>query len=333
MLALAGCQTGPSASDGRGEGSFYTYLDADGRLITLERPRAAGAGDDVPRAASAERDGGDGADDGARAPAIADGGRPPSASAGDSAEEDRAEAPLLPLASTPDELWRMDDAYYVPDADIESRLAARDRERFVTVHDESGRLVARRVDMLEAREAARARSEAKDYSEIDPAPRLETGEAMVPADCCLDGLADAPVLKPGNERALKFAPHAHLVRLAAAHPATTVRLAPDVTRIRVRSWLVNGGYVHPQLMLVDATGTPLELVESPFGRRYPETWRSHAFLEGELPVPPEAYAVVFFLRYAQVEGRDVTLEQGMRWQEPDHVLRREGDVTVTAFRD
>src|SRR5690606_15565703 len=105
----------------------------------------------------------------------------------------------------------------------------------------------------------------------------------------------------------------------------------DVVALRVRTWLADGGYVHPQVMLVDAAGVPVSLIESAFTRRYPETWRFHASLEGDVPVPEEAYAAVFFLAYAQVGADGITLSQGARWQEAGQDLRLRGEVTVRAL--
>lgn len=315
-VLAAGCTTAPD--DGAG---FYTWVDAQGNLVTVARePQAAeSAGAAV---ASAAETGG--AETGVPSTATSENGQ--SSEAANSAP-DVTES----VASTPDELWQAGDDAYLPESEIMARLEQRERERFISYTDESGRLVTEPLDMAAVRESAATRD--RGYEELaQDETSFTTGAIRINAGCCRAVLDEASLLGAGDEARLDFVPLlARTVQLAAAHPAAAYRLGEGVSSVQLQSWIAKGGYVHPQLLFVGADGVPLLLVDNVFSRRYRESFFSWPSLSGEVPVAPGAAWVVVFLPYVAVEeGRFVVLDVPVAGREQDLGLRIGPDSVIRA---
>lgn len=314
-VLAAGCTTAPD--DGTG---FYTWVDAQGNLVTVAREPQA------PESAGVTVDSAAGnAGTEAQVPSAAPSGNGQSSAA--------TSAPSLAedIASTPDELWLAGDDAYLPESEIMARLEQRERERFISYTDESGRLVTEPLDMAAVRESSKTRD--RGYEELaHDETSFATGAIRISAGCCRAVLADASALRAGDEARLDFVPLlARTVQLGAAHPAAAYRLGEGVSSVQLQSWIAKGGYVHPQLLFVGADGVPLLLVDNVFSRRYRESFFSWPSLSGEVPVAPGAAWVVVFLPYVAVEeGRFVVLDVPVAGREQDLGLRIGPDSVIRA---
>lgn len=107
-LCLSACQSSP------GQGEFYVYTDAQGNLVTIEKPVSEQA------AGEAKED---------------------SVETVDTIDTSGADLLAAPLED------------YRPSEEIDQELAAKERDRFITYVDERGQLVSRPVDMVAEKEA------------------------------------------------------------------------------------------------------------------------------------------------------------------------------------
>ncbi|MCK0152569.1 YgdI/YgdR family lipoprotein [Alcanivorax sp. S6407] len=112
LLALAGCQSAVPAGDA--SSGLYVYTDAQGNLVTMERP--------------AERK------------------SAPPAKLPESTSSPEADA------SSPQAMDNIED--YRPSGEVDQELEDRENQRFVTYVDETGQLVSRPIDMGAERAAA-----------------------------------------------------------------------------------------------------------------------------------------------------------------------------------
>jgi hypothetical protein len=286
LLALtAACSTNRPE-----EGGFYSWVDAQGNLVSMPRERAAEPG---PVAAEPE-------------PAAAETETPP-----DSQEDG--------FLSAEEAVQLMEE---------------RERDRFVVYQDASGYRIVQPVDVVEARRARERELAARSQPlEERERPYIERVEG-VPADCCADLLGKAVALKPGVELLFGFERGPwQWIRLPELRPAVAVKLAPEVASVRFQTFLLPKGYLHPQALFLNASGEPVLLVDNLFVRRFPETWYRHGWLEGELPVVPDAVWLVMYLGYAapSATGRPEGVPGEYYWREPSSPLAVQGELVLRGF--
>ncbi|MDF1822757.1 MAG: hypothetical protein P1U64_14335 [Alcanivoracaceae bacterium] len=281
LASLLACTADPTA-----RGNLYTYVDAQGNLVTVERPAAE-----------------QGQGSGAGSQATPAGGAGPGAD--------------LPASA------------YQTDEEVQQKLEERDRNRFVTYYGPDGQLIEEKVDLVAEREYRQERP--PGYEAVaDPAVEFVERITGVRADCCLHTREQARPLDVGEELSLALGDADEVVVMDRPMPAMAVRLTAAVGRLTLRGFIGKAGdYLHPALVFMDGEGTPLEVVDRPFQRRYPETWYRYAFYQGVLSVPPGARYVAFYLPYATVEegAGVVALPQQQGYYDAPPALA--GDFTVT----
>lgn len=307
LCAMAACSSSPPDD----KAGFYTWVDAQGNLVTVERD---GPSSKAPEVESSTPQG-------APAESPAD------------PEEVQQVAPRQDIvtADNPMALWEADDDAYVSEQEIEARLEVRDRERFVSYPDEDGRVVTHALDMKAVKEATAMRG--PGYEALEPdAQEYAAGSIALRVDCCVKALGDAVELKPDDEVRLAFTGGAvSAIEVGGLRPAMAFRLMSGVTRIEVQSWLREQGYLHPGLLFLSQQGEPLLLVDYPFSRRYPDTFLAWPSLFGDIPVPADAAWVAVYLPYAGVEeGRAFISGEAVPGSEPGMTLRLQGDAVIRA---
>jgi len=284
---LAGCAAG-----GQG-GHLYSYPDADGRIVVLERPAEESPPPQKP---------------GTNTPQIADEApqvQPEWGRKDRHSGESRLYRQVPYEAADDEEL----DISLEPDPATLAKLEADERDRFITYYDVEGRLVREQVDLV----AARAyRTEHQPFEEIAPASQtddfLEAGyiQTVTPVslDCCRHAFEEAVLLEQGKELVLSFQQTSlPLVQTpAGARRGIFIQLAPELEAVDVQSFKVRGGYLHPFILLLDAQATPLELINNVFTRRYKETWARYGHLEGTISVNERLLFMVFYIPYEDAEG-------------------------------
>lgn len=292
LFLAAGCLLLTACSQNRpDEGGFYSWVDAQGNLVTVPRETVEGA------------------------------------EAGGDAEDTVTESDPAALSET--ELDA--EVEYQTDEEVQALIEQRERDRFVVYRDSSGYQVIQPVDVPAAREAREQQKQALTRPlQEDGRVFIERMEG-VPANCCLALLDDTAMLKVGEEQLANFVARPHQwVTMPAQHPGRAVRLDPAVKVVRFRSFLLKEGYIHPQAVFLDQQGLPVLLVDNLFVRRYPETWYRYASLEGEVEVPEGAVALVLYLSYAgpDADGRPVVLPGRYLWAEPEQSLSVNGELLL-----
>jgi|GEM_PF-544822 len=274
FFILAGC-AGQRAAPGDEKG-FYTWVDQQGNLHTVST-----AGEDSPAQKSADV-----------APATVDASAKPASSA----------TPPPLVATTPDELWQISEENYQSADDVQARLDALERDRFVSYPDPDGRVLARPVDLPAERDARKRLT--RSYEDI-VSQGAEFGQAQVAirADCCTVITAAAEPLALGDEIRLDFLGRPRgTVHVEGDRLAHAFALAEDVEMLGLQSWVTARGYMHPQILFLNHNSVPVLLVDNLFSRRYPETFFSHRSLMGTVPVPDDARWAVVFLGYSRGEA-------------------------------
>lgn len=307
LCAVTACSSSPS-DDNAG---FYTWVDAQGNLVTVEREDASSA-DTAPEAGTSQDKSGVSPETPAPLPSV----------------ESRQD---IVTADNPMALWQAGDDAYISDQEVEERLAARDRERFVSYPEEDGRVVTHALDMKAVKEASAMRD--PGYETLAPdGGEYVAGSIALRADCCTQALEKAVELKSGEEFRLVFAGKAvSAVEMDAIRPAMAFHLMHGVTRIEIQSWLREQGYLHPRLLFLDQKREPLLLVDYPFSRRYPETFFAWPSLFGDIPVPAGAVWLAIYLPYATIEdGRAFLSGETIPGSEPGMSLKLQGDAVVRA---
>lgn len=230
-------------------------------------------------------------------------------------------------ASNPNELWSQEDENYITSDDFESEATRKQRERFVSYPDETGRLVTHPVDMIEAQKITEVRKElANDRGEsVLPDIGTITRWTSISTNCCQEILGMAVALADGDEKPVNVMgrPRGNIV-IEQRHPAMAFRLDPSLKLLQLQSWRKKG-YLYPQALFLDENGIPLSRVAQIFTRKKEQTWAAQPYIIGELPVEPEARWLVLFLDYAQIDQEGVTL-QGMGY------LKFDGEEMPLALR-
>lgn len=265
LVALAtGCQSqGQSISQSQpqraaGGGGLYVYTDAQGNLVTLERP--------VTSDKTAASNGSTGSADSATSQKT-----PNRGSSGRESVED-----------------------YRPSAEVDQELEARENDRFISYVDETGQLVSRPLDMGAEREAAS--SAPAPYETLDADAYLETYRALR-ADCCQHLLAEAQSLESGKEALLAFGADTPVLVGESAYRARIYSFPDEVSRVSLMAFIRKQGYLAVELLWLDKDGLPVMLVDQPFSRKYPETWYRYGYLQGTVEKEPGQYYLVVFLPY------------------------------------
>lgn len=289
LLALiASCTSNRPSS-----GGFYSYVDAQGNLVT------------VPREVSEPTQG---------------------------AEQPSQEAATgAPQSLDAAELEQQSE--YATDEEVQARLEKLERDRFVSYTDVSGYRVTEPVDVVAAREAEAAAPKGYEVLQPEAAGFIERVEG-VPERCCVEPLDQAQTLEPGRELLVSFDPPWDWVSMPTRHPAAAIRLEPGIAALRFQTFLSGRGYLHPQAALLDEAGTPILLIDNLFSRRYAETWARLGYLEGEIPLEPDAVWLVLYLGYAGESGagRPEVLPGEYYWAEPSSALALQGELVVRALR-
>ncbi len=280
----AGC-----ATHDRG-GHLYSYPDADGRIVVLERPAES------PQPQSRD--------------VLTDLGT----------EHTALPAAAEPRPKTDSRLYRQvpndladdeaaDISLDIDDATLE-RLQANERDRFITYYDVEGRLVREPVDLVAAREY---RASHKEYEDIAPGVTqtddfLQAGyiQTVTPVtlECCQNAFDEAVLLGKGEELVFSFQQKSGPEVLTPQGPrrAVFVKLAPELATVEVQSFKLREGYLHPFVLLLDAQAMPAELINNVFTRRYKETWARYGHLEGTISVDKRLLFMVFYIPYEDTQG-------------------------------
>lgn len=302
LPVIAGCSASPQDNDR----SFYSWVDPQGNVVSVVRDGGASQ----PSAGEPVEQGG----------------------AGDPLQEKPVSVPAeQPRATTPAELWQLDITDYEPENQVSARLEARDRERFVSYPDESGRVATHPLDMTAVRESTPERS--KDYEELPASsmPYIERN-VTITANCCEAVLDAQSLLGVGEQRRLVFrGKELRALDIGGLRPALVFLLEKGVKELELQTWISDSGYVHPQVLFFDSTGKPLLLVDNVFSRRYRETLFAWPSLHGIIPVIQGADRVAIFLPYAALEDGRLRLSgELVPGQEPGATLTISGDVVIGA---
>lgn len=276
------------------EGGFYSYIDAQGNLVTLKRaPEPEAEPVDKQTIAANQR-------------------------------KRLAELDADSLG---------EPGEYQTDEQVQQRIDELERDRFITYTDASGYQITEPVDVVAARKAKAEESAIYRPFTEGISGYVERVEG-VPERCCDEPLKGVAELKLGMEALLSFDRPWRWVSMPKRHPATAIRLAPGTVALRVQTFFGGRGYLHPQVAFLDQNGVPILLIDNVFTRQYPETWIKHGYLEGELPVEPGSVWAVFYLSYAgeSRDGRPELIAGEYLWAEPSVPLSLKGELLVRALR-
>ncbi|MDF1629964.1 MAG: hypothetical protein P1U78_09230 [Alcanivoracaceae bacterium] len=296
LLALISSCTTSNRPD---SGGFYSYVDAQGNLVTVMRKS--------PEAAK------------------------PSSETLQAMEEPVAvERPRL------DELDAgslVQQGLYQTDEEVQKKIEDAERDRFVIYRDASGYQITEQVDVVAARKAKESKPPVYEEFGNTANAYIERLEG-VPERCCDGPLKQAVSLRPGREELVSFSPPWYWVSMPDRHPAVAFRIEPGIAALRLQTFLTGLGYLHPQALFLDQDGVPILLIDNLFARRYPETWSRLPYLEGELPVEEGAAWFVLYLGYAGVSdsGRPELVPGEYLWAEPSAPLALKGELVVRALR-
>lgn len=265
ILSLAG-GCSHGPDQGRGDGQFYSYVDPQGNLVTVKRsPEEGGDAERSETNANAP------SDDGARSPDGESGGD--------------------------------DEERYQTTEEVDKELEERQRDRFISYVGPDGEVITRPLDLVAEREAEQKQPES--FERLDPSTQYLETVSRVPVDCCDRFLDLAVDLEPGAEKRLRFDRPVGWIRLDQAHPAITVKPSAAARRLVLRSFVHDGQYLSPRMLVLDSSGQPVLKVDNLFTRRYPETWRRYGYFEGELRLKSDHAFVVFYLPYGRYTDDEV----------------------------
>lgn len=264
VALIAGCQSqGQNISQSQpqraaGGGGLYVYTDAQGNLVTLERPSESGN-----TTASIET----------------------AEPAGSVTSQKKPAGGSATLESVED---------YRPSGEVDEELEARENDRFISYVDETGQLVSRPLDMGAEREAAS--SAPAPYETLDSGAYLETYRALR-ADCCQHLLEESHSLESGKEALIAFGADTPVMVGESAYRARIYSFPDEVNRVSLMAFIRKQSYLAVELLWLDKAGLPVMLVDQPFSRKYPETWYRYGYLQGTVEREPDQHYLVIFLPY------------------------------------
>jgi hypothetical protein len=315
-------------ASGDKKGAFYSYMDAQGNMVTVSRDIQP---DDGPTEESSARN--SEATVLKKAVSVEEGNEDEGDV--DDMSADGAPSTASPrYASNPNELWSLEDDSYITSDEFEDEATRKQRERFVSYPDETGRLVTHEVDMVEAKQAARASKEAGHDRGEHLLPEIDTITrwTSIGAGCCQKVLSGAVALTDGDEKPVNVMarPRGSII-VEHTHPAQAFRLDESVALIQLQSWKKKG-YLYPQALFLDENGLPLARVAQIFTRQKEQTWAAQPYLIGEIPVEPEARWLVLFLNYAHLdsEGENIQDKGYLKFNEMELPLAIRGELVVRA---
>jgi hypothetical protein len=310
------------------KGAFYSYVDAQGNMVTVSRDIQPDEGlveNNSPRTSE-------------KAPlqkalSVETANQEQGEAIDTSADFERGvESPRY--ASNPNELWSLDDDSYITSDEFEDEATRKQRERFVSYPDETGRLVTHEVDMVEAKQAARASKEAGHDRGEHRLPEIDsiTRWTSIGVACCQKILSSVATLTDGDEKPVNVMarPRGSIV-IERTHPAQAFRLDESVALIQLQSWKKKG-YLYPQALFLDENGLPLARVTQIFTRQKEQTWAAQPYLIGEIPVEPKAKWLVLFLNYAHLDSEGVAIQDKglLRFNDVELPLTIRGELVVRA---
>ena len=209
LFLLVACQSTPR---GDSEKRFYSYVDAQGNLVTVERD-----GDEqVQRDGSERRDAPqDGSSQQEQDETIQERATEDSSGAGN---KDFMDVRPENYQSTGEARQRMRE-----------EINENEKDRFVTYRGPEGEMITRPLNMKAEREAAERREKENrpEFERLPEGERYKEGTSRVPADCCRHLTEGARVLKADTNFRLDF-DTARVVRLDVERPARALRLGPGV---------------------------------------------------------------------------------------------------------
>lgn len=186
-----------------------------------------------------------------------------------------------------------------------AKQLAKQHNRFVTYYNAQGKLIRQHIDPVAAGEHRQSVRATKDYQYImDRAAQAardrqySQSNMVIPANCCRHLIKYADKLTASSEKPLHFTKGEFgWIQLAATHPAHIYLLGKQVKRITIKSYKKADGYLHPYLLLLNKSGTPLLAVNNLFQRRYDETWYRYGYVEGSVTIPAKAAYAILYLPY------------------------------------
>ncbi len=191
---------------------------------------------------------------------------------------------------------------YRPSNEIDEELAERENQRFVTYVDETGQLVSRQINMGAERAAIAAAP--RKFETLAADDFMETYRA-IRADCCAHLLEEAIPLKVGDERLAVFDGDAQTMVGEGAYRVNVYRLDASLRGIMLNAFVKNDGYLAVEVLLLDAKGLPVLLVDQPFSRKYSETWYRYGYLQGTVEREAgQQYLAVFLPYFESRSGTD-----------------------------
>lgn len=265
VLLVTGCSQNPARD---GDGKLYSYVDAQGNLVTVQKPAGEAEPKEEPEGQQMQPEAG--------------------------AQESRDQK--MPGGSAgagvpADEPWQTPE-------EVEKKLEEQERDRFVSYVGPEGEVINRPLDLVAEREALERRP--APFEEVDGTGEYIETVSRIPADCCAHTLEQASKLEAGAEQQLGFAPgETTWIRLDQPRPARVLALTAKTGRLELRSFIHDDAYLSPRLLLLDEKGIPVLKVDNIFTRRYPENWHRFGYFQGELPLSAGHAYVVVFLPYGR----------------------------------
>ena len=311
VLLLAACQSTPR---GDNEDRFYSYVDAQGNLVTVEREAGEQAQRDNNERGDAPEDGGSQQESNKTIQERATG------DGSGAGNKDFMDVRPENYQSTGEARQRMRE-----------EVNENEKDRFVSYRGPEGEMITRPLNMKAEREAAERREKENrpEFERLPEGERYKEGTSRVPADCCRHLTEGAPVLKADTNFRLDF-DTARVVRLDAERPARALRLGPGVGPLEVQSYIRDQGYLAPRLLMLDKEGMPVLQVNSLFTRYYAETWARYGYMDGWVERGSRDFAyVVFYLPYARVGDDGMELDPEAPEGGGDHRRSLKGELGVT----
>lgn len=307
LLLLAACQSTPR---GENEDRFYSYVDAQGNLVTVEREADEQAETDD----SEPEDGG-------------------SQQESDRTIQERATEDS-PDAGNRDFMEVRPENYQTP-GEAEERMREEvnedETDRFVSYRGPEGEIITRPLNMKAEREAAEQREKARgpEFERLPEGKRYKESTSRVPADCCRHLISDVPEIEEGSNFSLRFSSD-RSVHLDAKRPARVLRLGSGVGALEIQSYIRDRGYLAPRLLMLDEEGMPVLKVNSLFTRHYSETWARYGYMDGWVERGSRDFAyVLFYLPYARVSDQGLELDPDVADGTGEYRRALTGELAVT----
>lgn len=309
LLLLTACQSSPR---GENEDRFYSYVDAQGNLVTVEADSEGETG----------KNGGK----------SRDGQQTEELQQAEQTIQERATGDS-PEAGNKDFMEVSSENYQTP-GEAEERMREEveedETDRFVSYRGPEGEVITRPLNMKAEREAAEQRKNerAPEFERLPEGERYKEGTSRVPADCCRHLISGVLELEEGSNFNLRFRSD-RVVHLGVKRPARVLRLGPGVGAVEVQSYIRDQGYLAPRLLMLNEEGMPVLKVNSLFTRNYPETWARYGYMDGWVERSREFAYVVFYLPYARVGEGGLELDSGASEAGGDHRRAVTGELAVT----